>query len=84
MRLRSRCSYMHTPNTARHACHRLCVPPCNPQPGCHVSCVPHVPAQNFGKALENYFIPGLIVLGVVCGGIAAKTYNEGATTFVKT
>jgi hypothetical protein len=40
--------------------------------------------QNFGKALENYFIPGLIVLGLVCGGIAAKTYNEGATTFVKT
>ncbi|WIA29065.1 hypothetical protein OEZ86_011577 [Tetradesmus obliquus] len=40
--------------------------------------------ENFGKALENYFIPGLIVLGVVCGGIAAKTYNEGATTFVKT
>lgn len=40
--------------------------------------------QNFGKTLENYFIPGLIVLGVICGGIAAKTYNEGATTYVKT
>ncbi|KAF6266759.1 hypothetical protein COO60DRAFT_1473359 [Scenedesmus sp. NREL 46B-D3] len=40
--------------------------------------------ENFGKTLENYFIPGLIVLGVICGGIAAKTYNEGATTYVKT
>jgi len=39
--------------------------------------------QAFGKVLENYFLPGLIVLGLVCGGIAAKTYNEGATTFVK-
>lgn len=37
----------------------------------------------FGKALENYFIPGLIALGVVCGGIAAKSYNDGATAFVK-
>jgi hypothetical protein len=48
---------------------------------CFVACIM---LQNFGKALENYFIPGLIVLGLVCGGIAAKTYNEGATTFVKT
>jgi hypothetical protein len=37
----------------------------------------------FGKALENYFIPGLIALGIVCGGIAAKSYNDGATAFVK-
>lgn len=37
----------------------------------------------FGKALENYFVPGLIVLGIVCGGLAAKTYNDGATAFVK-
>lgn len=37
----------------------------------------------FGKALENYFVPGLIALGLVCGGIAAKTYNDGATAFVK-
>lgn len=39
--------------------------------------------QNLGKALENYFIPGLIALGLVCGGIAAKTYNEDATTYIK-
>lgn len=37
----------------------------------------------FGKALENYFVPGLIALGIVCGGLAAKTYNDGATAFVK-
>jgi hypothetical protein len=37
----------------------------------------------FGKALENYFIPGLIALGLVCGGIAAKTYNDGATEYIK-
>jgi hypothetical protein len=38
--------------------------------------------QAFGKALENYFLPALIALGVLCGGIAAKTYNDGATAFV--
>eukprot|EP00878_Enallax_costatus_P018942 GHUV01019967.1.p1 GENE.GHUV01019967.1~~GHUV01019967.1.p1 ORF type:complete len:135 (+),score=25.84 GHUV01019967.1:157-561(+) len=37
----------------------------------------------FGKALENYFVPGLIALGLVCGGIAAKTYNDGATEYIK-
>lgn len=36
----------------------------------------------FGKALENYFIPGLIALGLVCGGTAAKFYNDDATAFL--
>ncbi|KAF8072878.1 hypothetical protein HT031_000538 [Scenedesmus sp. PABB004] len=39
--------------------------------------------EAFGKALESYFLPGLVVLGLVCGGIAAKTYNEDATTYIK-
>ncbi|GAX85980.1 hypothetical protein CEUSTIGMA_g13396.t1 [Chlamydomonas eustigma] len=39
--------------------------------------------NELGKALENYFLPGLVVLGLVIGGYAANTYNEGATVFVK-
>jgi hypothetical protein len=32
--------------------------------------------------MEKFFLPGLVVLGIICGGIAAGTYNEGADTFV--
>mmetsp|Transcript_31164 Transcript_31164/g.69293 ORF Transcript_31164/g.69293 Transcript_31164/m.69293 type:complete len:161 (-) Transcript_31164:542-1024(-) len=39
--------------------------------------------ESLGKAVEKYFLPGLVVLGLVCGGIAAGTYNEGATVFIK-
>lgn len=39
--------------------------------------------QAFGKTLENYFVPGIIVLGLICGGLAARSYNEGATAFLK-
>jgi hypothetical protein len=39
--------------------------------------------QELGKALESYFLPVLVVLGLVIGGYAANTYNEGATVFVK-
>ncbi len=28
--------------------------------------------------MERFFIPGLIVLGIICGGIAARTYNDDA------
>lgn len=34
--------------------------------------------QTFGKVMERFFIPGLIVLGIICGGIAARTYNDDA------
>jgi hypothetical protein len=37
----------------------------------------------FGQALEKYFLPGIVALGVICGGLAAKTYNDGASAFVK-
>eukprot|EP00877_Chromochloris_zofingiensis_P002845 jgi/Chrzof1/12561/UNPLg00513.t1 len=39
--------------------------------------------EAFGKTLENYFVPGIIVLGLICGGLAARSYNEGATAFLK-
>jgi hypothetical protein len=38
--------------------------------------------QTFGQVMEKWFLPGLLVLGLVCGGIAAGTYNDGADTFV--
>ena len=34
--------------------------------------------QAFGKLVERYFLPGLVVLGLICGGIAAHTYNDDA------
>jgi len=37
----------------------------------------------FGKAVETYFLPGLLVLGLICGGIAASSYNDGASSYVK-
>lgn len=47
---------------------------------------PHIPLppQAFGKALEKYFLPGLVVLGIICGGIAARTYQDDATAYIKT
>ena len=32
--------------------------------------------------MERFFLPGLVVLGLVCGGIAARTYNEDADVFI--
>lgn len=40
--------------------------------------------QAFGKLVERYFLPGLVVLGVICGAIAARSYEEGATAYIKT
>jgi hypothetical protein len=40
--------------------------------------------QTLGKVLERYFLPALVVLGVICGGIAARTYEDGATAYIKT
>jgi hypothetical protein len=37
----------------------------------------------FGDALEKYFLPALVLLGVGIGALAARTYNEGATAYVK-
>ena len=37
----------------------------------------------FGDALEKYFLPFLVLLGVGIGALAARTYNEGATAYVK-
>jgi len=39
--------------------------------------------ENLGQFGEKYFLPTLVVLGLVCGGIAAGTYNNGADTFIK-
>jgi hypothetical protein len=39
--------------------------------------------QAFGKAVADYFLPGLVLLGVVCGVVAAATYNDGANYFLK-
>lgn len=41
--------------------------------------------QSFGKALETYFLPALVALGVVIGGFAARSYSgpEGASAFIK-
>ncbi|KAG2487011.1 hypothetical protein HYH03_014382 [Edaphochlamys debaryana] len=37
-----------------------------------------------GKIFEKWFVPGLVVLGLICGGIAARSYNEDADVFIKT
>ncbi|KXZ46262.1 hypothetical protein GPECTOR_45g132 [Gonium pectorale] len=39
--------------------------------------------DSIGKVFERYFLPGLVVLGVLIGGIAARTYNDDADVFIK-
>lgn len=39
--------------------------------------------QKFGEIAEKYFLPVLVVLGLVVGGIAAGTYNDGASVFLQ-
>jgi len=34
-------------------------------------------------SLMQYFIPVFVVLGLVVGGIAAKSFNEGATSYLE-
>lgn len=41
------------------------------------------PMQKFGKVLENYFIPGVVVVAVLIGAFAVKTYNNDADIFIK-
>ncbi|GLI65896.1 hypothetical protein VaNZ11_009540 [Volvox africanus] len=36
----------------------------------------------FGEVMERFFIPGLVVLGLICGGIAARSYNDEADVFI--
>jgi hypothetical protein len=36
-----------------------------------------------GQAAERYFLPALLALGLICGGIAAKTYDSGADVYIK-
>ncbi|KAG2454378.1 hypothetical protein HYH02_001401 [Chlamydomonas schloesseri] len=38
--------------------------------------------ETLGKVMERFFLPGLIVLGLICGGIAARSYNEEADVFI--
>lgn len=38
--------------------------------------------ETLGKVLENWFLPGIVVLALLTGGLAAKTYNDGAAPFV--
>ncbi|GIL93145.1 hypothetical protein Vretimale_19374 [Volvox reticuliferus] len=38
--------------------------------------------ETFGKVMERFFIPGLVVLGLICGGIAARSYNDEADVFI--
>lgn len=39
--------------------------------------------EGLGRAVERYFLPALLALGLVCGGIAAKTYDSGADVYIK-
>lgn len=39
--------------------------------------------EALGSAVEKYFLPALLALGLVCGGIAAKTYDSGADVYIK-
>lgn len=32
--------------------------------------------------MERFFIPGLVVLGLICGSIAARSYNDDADVFI--
>ena len=36
-----------------------------------------------GKVLENYFIPGVVVIAILIGGWAAKNYDNDADIFIK-
>ncbi|GLC39777.1 hypothetical protein PLESTF_000883700 [Pleodorina starrii] len=38
--------------------------------------------ETFGRVMERFFIPGLVVLGLICGGIAARSYNDDADVFI--
>jgi hypothetical protein len=38
--------------------------------------------QGFGQFLERWFLPFLVVLGLICGGIAAGSYNQDADTYI--
>lgn len=40
--------------------------------------------EALGSAVEKYFLPALAALGLLCGGVAAKTYDTGADVFIKT
>lgn len=40
--------------------------------------------QAFGKVMERFFLPALVVLGLGIGSIAASSYNENADVFIKT
>ena len=37
--------------------------------------------EKLGTFVEKFFLPVLIVLGLVIGGVAAGTYNDGADVF---
>jgi hypothetical protein len=39
--------------------------------------------EALGKGVERYFLPALLALGLLCGGIAAKTYDSGADVYIK-
>lgn len=39
--------------------------------------------QALGQTMERWFLPLLVVLGLICGGIAASSYNEDADVFIK-
>ncbi|GFR51601.1 hypothetical protein Agub_g14025, partial [Astrephomene gubernaculifera] len=38
--------------------------------------------ETLGKLVERYFLPALVVLGLLAGGIAARSYNENADVFL--
>lgn len=37
--------------------------------------------EKLGSFFEKFFLPVLVVLGLVIGGVAAGTYNDGADVF---
>lgn len=37
--------------------------------------------EKLGTFVEKFFLPVLVVLGLLIGGVAASTYNEGAEVF---
>jgi hypothetical protein len=39
--------------------------------------------EALGNAVEKFFLPALLALGLICGGIAAKTYDSGADVYIK-
>jgi hypothetical protein len=36
-----------------------------------------------GQFLERWFLPALVVLGLICGGIAAGSYNQDADSYLQ-